>query len=292
MHKGALTTVRALVMWRHPGVYMKEVVQTQYTVRINRKSLSCQQIRAVFLTDLHNAADPAETQAVMDLIDAAEPDLVLCGGDMFIARPGIPVAPAVRFMKELAGRHTVWCGTGNHEYRAKIYPEQYGTMYAQYKYPLQEAGVIFLENQSAAVKCGNVPVRICGFDLPRRYYSRFHRSRMPVSILNSRFGRPDPDEVTILLAHNPAQIYAYLKWGADLTCCGHYHGGIMQLSGGRSLVGPDFRLFPRNAHGMIVKKQRHVVISAGIGEHTVPTRINNPRELVVIDLLVNAPEQE
>ncbi len=267
---------------------MKELIQTNYTVRVKRTALGKQTIRTVFLTDLHNAAEPDETRAVLDLIDAANPDLVLCGGDMFIARPGYSVEPAVQFMKELAQRHTVWCGTGNHEYRAKIYPEQYGTMYAQYKMPLEEAGVIFLENKSAAVRCGDVTVRICGFDMPRRYYSRFQRSRMPVSVLCDRFGHPSRDELTILLAHNPAQIYAYLKWGADVTYCGHYHGGIMQLPGGRSLVGPDFRLFPRNAHGMTVKNRRHVIISAGIGEHTVSARINNPRELVVTDILVNS----
>ncbi len=265
---------------------MKELIQTNYTVRISRPALQRQKIRTVFLTDLHNAAEPEEIRAVIDKIDAASPDLVLCGGDMFIAQPGRSVEPAVRFMKELAQRYTVWCGTGNHEYRAKIYPDQYDVMYGNYRYPLEEAGVIFLENKSAAVKCGDVTVRICGFDMPRRYYSRFHRERMPVSILNSRFGRPDPGEVTILLAHNPSQIYAYLKWGADITYCGHYHGGVIQLGGGRSLIGPDFRLFPRNAHGMTVIKHRHVIISAGIGEHTISTRINNPRELVVTDILV------
>ena len=267
---------------------MKKLVQTTYQISLRKPWVQTQKIRIAFLSDLHNAAKKEETEAVLEMLELASPDLVLCGGDMFIARPGCSVMPAVRFMKQLAERYTVWCGTGNHEYRTRIYPEQYGRMYANYKYPLQEAGIIFLENKSAALKLGDLRIRICGFDMPRRYYSRFQRSRMPVSVLNNRFGRPDSGELTILLAHNPAQIYAYLKWGADLTFCGHYHGGLVKMPGGRALIGPDFRLFPRNAYGISAHHQRYAIVGMGLGEHTVSLRIGNPREVVIADVTVNS----
>ena len=50
---------------------MKELIQTNYTVRVKRTALGKQTIRTVFLTDLHNAAEPDETRAVLDLIDAS-----------------------------------------------------------------------------------------------------------------------------------------------------------------------------------------------------------------------------
>ncbi|MBR2189376.1 MAG: metallophosphoesterase [Eubacterium sp.] len=263
---------------------MKKIVTTSYSIQLHKPVPEPVKIRIAFLSDLHNACGKEETQEVLRLLEEASPDLVLCGGDMIIAQPGVPTAPAVRFMKRLARRYTVWCGTGNHEYRARIYRKQYGTMYRDYVRPLTKAGVVFLENESAAVRYGGINVRLCGFDMKRRYYHRFNRERMPLSELTDVFGRPDPGEVTILLAHNPAQIFTYLKWGADLTLCGHYHGGLVHLPGGRALISPDFRLFPRNAQGLLHYGRRYAVISSGLGEHTVPVRVNNPREIVLIDL--------
>ena len=70
-----------------------------------------------------------------------------------------------------------------------------------------------------------------------------------------------------------------------MTLCGHYHGGVWRFGKHRGLISPDFRLFPR-AHGLFRKDGRNVIISAGLGEHTIPVRIHNPRELVILELSV------
>ena len=78
---------------------------------------------------------------------------------------------------------------------------------------------------------------------------------------------------------------AYFQWGADVTLCGHYHGGVLRFGEHRGLVSPDFRLLPR-AHGLFRKNGKSVIIGAGLGEHTIPVRIHNPRELVILELTV------
>ncbi len=80
---------------------------------------------------------------------------------------------------------------------------------------------------------------------------------------------------------------SYLKWGADISLSGHYHGGVMQLGKNRGLVSPDPCILPGKAHGMFEIQNRFEIISAGLGEHTIPVRLNNPRELVIAEVFIN-----
>lgn len=103
-----------------------------------------------------------------------------------------------------------------------------------------------------------------------------------VEELEKRFGQPDPDRITILLAHNPRYKKEYLSWGATVTFCGHYHGGVMMFGKRRGAISPDFRLFPGECGGIHKKGEHAVIVSAGLGEHTIPLRIHNPRELTIL----------
>ncbi|MCA5959958.1 hypothetical protein LC724_04695 [Blautia sp. RD014234] len=78
--------------------------------------------------------------------------------------------------------------------------------------------------------------------------------------------------------------------------------GIMRLPFLGSVISPDFRLFPRYAYGeyrkkdntpakragrrqRVTGKEQIMITGAGLGEHTLPLRIDNPRELVVLECL-------
>ena len=54
--------------------------------------------------------------------------------------------------------------------------------------------------------------------------------------------------------------------------------------GKRAVVSPDFTLFPKYGYGMYRRGDSSLIVSAGMGEHTIPIRICNPRELVVVEL--------
>ena len=66
---------------------------------------------------------------------------------------------------------------------------------------------------------------------------------------------------------------------------GHYHGGIVRVPGVGGLISPQLQLFPAYSRGMFVKQGHRMIVSSGLGSHTVRLRINNPPELVVIDFL-------
>ena len=269
---------------------MGKYVTKFYRLNLNKKEMPAAQLRAVFLTDMHNTAGEEETDEILGKIREVSPDLVLCGGDMLVGKPGRSVLPAVRFLKRLSKEYRVYLGTGNHEYRLKIYPEQYGDMYAKYRELLSETDVVFLENEKLHLTCRGIPVELNGFEMKALYYHRFRHIPLPVSEIREALGSPAGDALTILLSHNPAAMPAYFSWGADLTLCGHYHGGMVRFGRHHGLISPDFRLFPGNAYGLFRRGKSNVLVSSGCGEHTIPVRIHNPREIVVIDFYLNEQE--
>ena len=244
-------------------------------------------IRLAFLSDLHNCEWDPGNEKLLERIDNLRPDLVLCGGDMLLAHPGETSEVAVSFMQKLAQRHRVYYAMGNHEYRLKIYPETYGNAYREYMDALQDSDIVFLDNASARVTVKGVPVCIYGLSIERKYYRRLSREPLADDYIAEKIGLPDPDAVNILLAHTPRFLKEYMDWGADLTLSGHYHGGIMRTLLGRGLISPDPGLFPYNANGGFTREGQAAVISAGMGEHTVNVRINNPRELVAIRMRID-----
>lgn len=98
-------------------------------------------------------------------------------------------------------------------------------------------------------------------------------------------GKSRRDCFELLIAHNPDYFDNYAKWGADLTVSGHVHGGIMRLPVLGGVISPMLRLFPKYDGGLFEKDGRQMILSRGLGMHTIPVRIFNPGELVVIHLL-------
>ena len=265
---------------------MKSYTTTEYTLPLKFPSFAGGTATLAFFTDMHNCCGPAEAEELISRIDSLHPDLVLCGGDSIVASPGKEVESAVRFLQCIAARFPLVIGTGNHEYRAGLYPETYGRMFQLYREPLVHTENLWLlENTHRLFKAGGIPLHIYGFELPRFYYKRLRRHSVPVQELRHVFGAPDKEAVTILLSHNPASLPACLEWGADLTLCGHYHGGILRLGRHSGLISPEFRPFPSNVYGHFQKEDKHGIISSGCGEHTIPLRIHNPREVVGIHLV-------
>ena len=71
--------------------------------------------------------------------------------------------------------------------------------------------------------------------------------------------------------------------GADLTLAGHLHGGIVRLPYFGGVITPQLRFFPKYDRGLFKRRGKQMVVSAGLGSHSIPIRINNPPELVVLD---------
>ena len=132
-------------------------------------------------------------------------------------------------------------------------------------------------------KPDGVRIRISGLEIPLSAYEKLGKRKLSVRQIEDRIGRSDPS-YQILLAHNPAYVQQYEAWGADLVLSGHVHGGLVGLPWIGGVISPDFRLFPAYSAGIYRDPKTDVVVSRGLGVHSVPIRFMNPAELVVLEL--------
>lgn len=237
----------------------------------------------VILADLHNHVYGPGNGRLTEAICRQKPDAVLVAGDLLIGHSQIPYEPALELVRSLRRRDLpVYYGNGNHEYRMRMHPEIYGKKYEEYASALRDCGVILLENEKAAFEARGLKAEIYGFELPERYYTKFCREKLPPEELSDALGTPKPERYNILLAHNPVYFDEYAGWGADLTLSGHLHGGIIRIPGIGGVITPQARLFPRYDAGHFQRCGRDLIVSRGLGTHTVNIRIFNPAELSVI----------
>lgn len=238
----------------------------------------------LFLTDLHNNRYGKENEKLLDAVKRQHPDLVFIGGDMLIGMKDSSVKVAEDFIGELTKVCPVYYVNGNHEFRMKTNPEIYGTSYFAYKESLQSKGVRFLENEWADLMWGDAPIRICGLEIPAKAYKKFGKTSFTIQEMHDCFGESDTFSYQILLAHNPLYMDTYLNWGADLILSGHLHGGVVRIPGIGGMISPQFRLFPKYSGGFYKQGERSIVVSKGLGVHTIPVRFLNPAELIVLHI--------
>ncbi|MCM1027215.1 MAG: metallophosphoesterase [Roseburia sp.] len=240
-------------------------------------------VRAVVLADLHNKRYGKNNERLLEEIRAQKPDLILVAGDILTAKRGASFEPAVNLIRELSRDFPLYYGNGNHEHRLKLYPKVYGDMGERYGKALEEAGVRPLVNSHAVL--ADFGIAVYGSEIGKEYYKRFRIREMEAGYLEELLGRPEEGLYTVLLAHNPDYFPRYAAWGADLTLSGHVHGGVARVPfWGKGVVSPGFRLFPKYDGGVFREGQAVMILSRGLGSHTIPFRLFNPGELWVVEL--------
>jgi len=267
--------------------WIREIVSfkvTHYDIQSDKFNKLTHEKKIVFLTDLHNNSYGKNNKKLLNAVKSQNPDLILIGGDMLVGKPEVSTKVAEDFVTKLIGICSVYYANGNHEQRMKIYPEKFGTKYQEYKTSVEQSGVQFLENEHIDLMFDACPIQIHGLEIPREGYKKFRKTKVSLEQIEERIGKADSSKYQILLAHNPIYADTYLEWGADLVLSGHLHGGIVRLPGLGGIITPQFRLFPKYSGELTVKDGKSVVVSKGIGTHTIKIRFLNPAEIVVLHL--------
>ena len=258
-----------LLIWFMAHHRKKKMITTHYQIPCAKLS---HPVRIAVAADLHNRS----FDRVLELLRAAAPDVILIPGDLTDYEDLISERPAcLDFLRACAALAPTFYSIGNHEtgcYRGgKLFskPRQ-RPIPADYADRVAATGARLLRN--AAFPCGELT--ICGLD----------------SGLDGKNNAPDPSAlasfaalpgVRVLLCHHPEYYVPFVsKTDIDLTVCGHAHGGQWRFFG-RGVYSPDQGLFPKYTSGLL--DSGRCVISRGLGDHTFIPRINNPRELVMIE---------
>lgn len=234
----------------------------------------------VVLSDLHDKAFGYQNQKLLAAIDKIKPEAVYIAGDMITALPGRQFDDTIAFLKSLSEKYPVYYGSGNHEYRMRIDTEKYGNMSAAYEEKIRNMGIVRL--YTGCTVTHRKDVKVYGLEIDRMYYRKWKMPKMPFDYTLQKIGKAEQDCFTILLAHNPEYFENYAKSGVDLVLSGHVHGGVARIPFFGGLISPKFRLFPKYDGGLFVKNKTTMILSRGLGCHTIPVRFLNPGELIEV----------
>ncbi len=238
-------------------------------------------LKVLFLSDLHNCSYGENNQDLLRAIKDAAPAFIFIGGDMLVRRNGTSYEATLKFLEQLPKICPVYYANGNHEQKLKLEAEFFEQSYKEYKDGLIACGIHMLENESVALDFKGKQVVLTGLEIPLKGYRKFYHCKLEDSDISECIGEASSD-YQILLAHHPGHIALYKKWGADLILSGHFHGGVLRLPGIGGLIAPDFRLFPKYSGGIYKESNQTIIVSRGLGVHSMPLRIFNQPELLVL----------
>lgn len=259
----------------------------EYEVRSDRVS---EPLTFVFMSDLHGKDYGDNNRRLLDSVDRIDPDAVLIGGDMIVSSKARRsedgwMKTSLDLTEKLCSRYPVYLSNGNHE--DVLHEEEvFRPLYERYMAELEKRGAVQLHNTSEVFH----GVRVYGLELPHYSYGKVFPVRISVQETEECLGPKKDDAYSIVLAHNPKFFPTYAGWGADLVLSGHVHGGLMRI-GKLGFIAPDLHLFPKYSAGKYEFRTASseavstMIVTCGLGEHTLPIRIFNPAELSVIRLL-------
>lgn len=269
-----------------------EIYRETHTFRVRKykvktkKNIGIQNcVKVIFLSDLHNCVYGNKNDKLYKAIQAEMPDMILIGGDMLVAKEGSSVQEALEFVKKLPHICQVYYTNGNHEQRMKENTDIYGDTYERYKAKLENCGVCFLENKAENIEKNGMKFSIYGLELDSSVNRKFKKADVTEKTVEEKIGKKGKD-YSILMAHTPAYMDAYKKWGADLILSGHLHGGLVRCPGIGAVVTPQGFLFPKYSGEMRREGEQTIVVSRGLGSHTINIRLFNMPEVIAIEVCV------
>lgn len=234
---------------------------TEYPIGSDKLPTSFNGLKIAQVSDLHNTQFGKNNQKLLQLLQDAQPDMILLTGDL-IDSFRTNLDPAVDFCQAAVQLAPTYYVPGNHESRI---PEDYAAL----KEALEACGVVILENESLDFCRGEDAVTLIG-------------------LMDPNFGIIWPEIETenyqIALSHRPELLDEYAALGLDLVLTGHAHGGQFRLPFIGGLFAPHQGLFPRYTAGVHTSGNTTMVISRGLGNVPLLPRFNNRPEVILITL--------
>ena len=258
------------------GIYKGNttVGTTFYDVTFDRLPASFDSYKIVQLSDLHDAKFGERHEGVVDEVLALAPDAIFITGD-FIDSNRYNLAQSLVLVEELENVAPIYYVTGNHEVSTNE------TDYI--KEVLENLNVRVLSDEAELItsKSGET-IAIGGIEDPLSSTLE-DEDAVEISVASAFENIPE-ETFKILLSHRPEQFEVYARNGVDITFSGHAHGGQFRLPGLGGLISPGQGWFPKLTSGVHNKDGSSLIVSRGLGNSSMPVRIFNNPEIVVVTL--------
>lgn len=248
-----------LIIWENNMIEINEI-------QISDSNLpsSFSGYRVAHVSDLHNAEFGKGNRRLVEKLSETHPDIIVITGDI-VDRRKTDTWVAIDFVKQAVKIAPVYYATGNHEHLI----DDLDVFLSQMK----DIGVTVLQNEKTVISKGNDKVTIAGINgnVPSV-------NKALIKLLD------DEDGYTVLLSHFPELFHDYYNNKVNLTFSGHVHGGQFRLPFVGGVFAPTQGWFPKYDSGLYENGDSRMVVSRGLGNSLFPFRVNNPPEIVVVEL--------
>jgi predicted MPP superfamily phosphohydrolase len=230
-------------------------------IELERLPSNLDGFRVIHLSDTHHSAytDLEHIGRAVRIANSLEPDMVVLTGD-YVSHHVEYIAPVAGALGELRSKLGTYACLGNHDH---------WTDPARVTHLLRDAEINVLVNEGFRLEARGSAFWLAGVD---DYMAG--KTDVP-SALRGSF----PDELKVLLAHNPVVFRQAVRAGVDLTLSGHTHGGQVKVR------DPEKRILPRRklSSGLHRRKHSQIYITRGIGTVVLPVRYQCPPEISLLE---------
>lgn len=268
-----LLLIAAWYLW---STFHQDFETTHYTLTSSKLTSP---VKLAVLSDLHSMEYGEENRTLIEAIQTEQPDLIFLLGDM-VNKEDRDFTPLEHLCKSLSEIAPVYCTLGNHE--GTLMYSQLDTVPLDEK--MQANGAHVLINQTTEWEKEGAKLQIAGVAVDAEGYDQWAREELEdFWTLNS---------YKIVLSHFP-NLYQNQLANADfdLALAGHYHGGLICIPGIGGLYHPETGFFPKYWGGEYPMVKGTLIVSRGIGSHGWIPRVNNPPELVIVEINPNTQEE-
>ena len=188
------------------------------------------------------------------------PDIFLLTGD-YVSHEREYIAPVAAELGKLKSKYGTYACLGNHDH---------WTDADLVTHLFRGEGINMLINEGLRIEARGSSFWLAGVD-----DYMVSKTDVPAAMKGSY-----PDELKLLLAHNPIIFREAVRIGIDLTLSGHTHGGQVKMR------DDSKRLFPRRKlkAGLYYRKNSQIYITRGIGTVVLPVRYQCPPEISLLEL--------
>jgi predicted MPP superfamily phosphohydrolase len=232
------------------------------SIKLERLPAKLEGFRIVHLSDTHHSSftDLEHISRAVQMANELQPDVVLLTGD-YVSHDPDYIAPVADVLGQLTSEFGTYACLGNHDH---------WTDAELVTHLLRGEGITVLINEGIRFQAKDASFWLAGVD-------DYMAGKTDVqAALHGSF----PDEMKVLLAHNPLVFRQSVRAKIDLTLSGHTHGGQIKMR------DPERRILPRRklSSGLHHRKDSQIYITRGIGTVVVPARYQCPPEISLIQL--------
>lgn len=262
------------------GVVNARIVRvTPYEVTIDKKVEGMDSLKLVLVADLHLGYNIglSHMQAMVEKINAQDPDLVVIAGDIFDNEWEAVDQPdkLIQTLQGIQSRYGVYACYGNHDIEESILAGfTFKSKGKKVSDPhmdefLEQAGIQLLRDDSVMIADS---IYLYGRPDAQRLGRGIDKRKTPAEITEDM----DLTKPILVMDHQPRQLQELAEAGVDLDLCGHTHDG--QLFPANLTT----KLMWENSCGYMKIGQMHNIVTSGLGLFGPNMRVGTRSEICPI----------